>query len=75
MVELNEKAALSGLEPDMSDRAMVKHLSRGGLTVLNLERVEYLEDGICKGDFTLPGRSLPESKLLVRKAILRIKAI
>lgn len=64
---------LEGLTAEMSDRSIVKHLSRGGYTVRTLNGLEYLNAQVVAGDVTLPGRSPAVSQKLVLKAATRIK--
>lgn len=64
---------LDGLTAEMSDRAVVKHLSRGGPTVKTLDALSYLENRIRMRDLVLPGRSHSESERLLRKADIRLR--
>lgn len=64
---------LDGLTAEMSDRAVVKHLSRGGPTVKTLDALSYLENRVRMRDLVLPGRSHSESERLLRKADIRLR--
>lgn len=64
---------LDGLTAEMSDRTVVKHLSRGGPTVQTLDALSYLENQVRLRDLSLPGRSYSESEKLIRKAALRLR--
>lgn len=63
---------LAGLTAEMSDRAVVKHLSRGGPTVVTLDALSYLTNEVRVRSLTLPGRSHSESERLLLKAEARV---